>query len=190
MDHKGQRDPSAHLKEPHFEEVEIPLSPVFRSPKEERLWEYPVSQEQLVTTLTWAYAHSLSQLPIFHSLPLTTKRKPRIFTISEETFVVPSLEDIVLESLPSIDTPWEEILEDSSSIGNPWLVLENPSKECSEETFNQNILIHNMGNDPPPGGNPPLPHPQGRNHLYRLLRVGISRHLLREYPLPGSHRMP
>lgn len=29
MDRKGQRDPSTHLKEPHFEEIETPLSLVF-----------------------------------------------------------------------------------------------------------------------------------------------------------------
>ena len=48
MDHKGQRDPATHLKEPHFEEIETPLSPISGSPKEERLWEYPITQEQPV----------------------------------------------------------------------------------------------------------------------------------------------
>jgi len=60
MDRKGQRDPATHLKEPHFEQIVINLSPVYGSPKEERLWEYPATQEQPVRTLTWAYAHSLS----------------------------------------------------------------------------------------------------------------------------------
>lgn len=99
MDHKGRKDPSAHLEEPHFKEAEVPLSPVFGSPKEERLWEYPIIQEQLVKVLTRAYARSLSQLPIFYSLPLTAKRKPRIFPINEGTYATLSLEDIVLESL-------------------------------------------------------------------------------------------
>jgi len=35
MDHKGWRDPTTHLKEPHHEETETPLSPVFGLPKEE-----------------------------------------------------------------------------------------------------------------------------------------------------------
>ena len=59
MDRKGQRDPATHLKEPNFEETETPLSPVSGSPKEENLWEYPFTQEQLVRTLTQAYAPSL-----------------------------------------------------------------------------------------------------------------------------------
>ena len=83
-----------------------------------RLWEYHVTQEQPVRVLTRAYACSISQFPFFHSLPPTTKRKTRIFTLSEETFEAPSLEDIMLESLQSIDTPWEEIPEDALSEGN------------------------------------------------------------------------
>lgn len=82
MDRKVRRDPATHLKEPHFEETKTPLSPVSRSPKEERLWEYPVTQEELVREITRAYTFSFSQLPIFHSLPPTTKRKPRILTLS------------------------------------------------------------------------------------------------------------
>ena len=115
MDRKGRKDPSTHLEEPHFEEIDVHLSPVFGLPKEERLWEYPVTQEQPVRALTRAYARSLSQLPIFHSLTLTAKRNSRIFPINEETFAAPSLEDIVLESMQSIDTPWEEIPEDPLS---------------------------------------------------------------------------
>ena len=118
MDRKGQRDPTTHLKEPHFEETMTPLSPVSGPPKEERLWEYPVTQEQLVRALTRAYTHSLSQLPIFHSLSHKTKRKPRIFTLSEDTSTTTSLEDIVLEPLQSMDTSWEKILEDFPSKGN------------------------------------------------------------------------
>jgi len=136
---------------------------VFGSPKEERLWEYLVTQEQPVRVLTHAYARSLSQLPIFPSLPPTAKRKPRIYHINEETFAAPSLEDIMLESLRSIDTPWEEILKDPPSKGNPWPDLENPNEEHSGETFNQDLHIHSMANVPPPGGNPPLPPPPGGN---------------------------
>lgn len=51
MDCEGQIDPSSHSKKHHFEE--------------ETLWEYPVTQEQLVKRLTQAYTRSLSQLPIF-----------------------------------------------------------------------------------------------------------------------------
>jgi len=105
--------------------------------------------------LTQAYARSLSQLPIFHSLPPTTKRKPRIFTLSEDTSTTTSLEDIVLESLQSIDTPWEEIPEDSPSKGNSSLDFENPNGEAS----NQNFPIHNMANVPPRCGNQPPPPP-------------------------------
>ena len=128
MDCRGRKDHSTLLKEPHFEETETPLSPVSGSPKEERLWEYLVTQEEPVRTLTRAYARSLSQLPIFHSLPPKTKRKPRIFTLSEDTSATTSLKDIVLESLQSIDTHWEEIPEDSPSKGNSlldfcWVVL-------------------------------------------------------------------
>jgi len=43
MDRRGRIDHSTHLKEPHFEETETPLSPISGSPKEERLWEYPVT---------------------------------------------------------------------------------------------------------------------------------------------------
>ena len=60
MDCKGRRDPATHLKELHFEETKAPLSPISWSPKEERLWDYPVTQEQPVRTLTRAYARSLS----------------------------------------------------------------------------------------------------------------------------------
>ena len=91
MDHEGRKDPSSHSKKPHF--------------KEETLWEYPVTQEKPVRILTRAYTRSLSQLPIFHSLPPTTKRKPRICSINEETSAARSLEDIVLESLQSINAP-------------------------------------------------------------------------------------
>ena len=52
MDRKGRKDHIAHLEETHSEEAEIPLSPVFGSPKEERLWEYPVTQEQPIRVLT------------------------------------------------------------------------------------------------------------------------------------------
>lgn len=79
--------------------------------------------------------------------------------------MAPSLEDIVLESLQSIDTPWEEIPEDPLSEGNPWPDLGNPNKEHLKETFNQNLPIHNMANVPPPSGNPPLPPPPGGNLL-------------------------
>ena len=61
---------------------------------------------------------------------------PRVFPISEETSATPSLEDIVLESLQSIKTPWEEIPEDSPSKINPRLNFENPNKERLKETFN------------------------------------------------------
>lgn len=159
MNRKGQRDPATHLKEPHFEETETPLSPISRSPREERLWDYPVTQEQLVITLTRAFARSLSRLPIFHSLPSKTKRKPRIFTLSEDTSVSTSLKDIMLESLQSIDTPWEEIPEDSPSKGISSLDFENPDGEAS----NQNFPIHNMANVPPPGGNQPPPPPRSGN---------------------------
>ena len=60
MDRKGRRDPATHLKEPHFEETYVTLSPMFGSPKEKRLWGYPVTQEQPVRVLTRAYACSLS----------------------------------------------------------------------------------------------------------------------------------
>jgi len=106
-----------------------------------------------------AYARSLSQLPIFHSLPPKTKRKPRIFTLSEDTSVATSLEDIVLESLQSIDTPWEEIPKDSPSKGNSLLDFENPNGEVS----NQNYTVHNMAKIPSPGGNQPIPPPLGGN---------------------------
>lgn len=165
MDHKGKKDHSTHLKEPHFEEIDTPLSLVSEWPKEDRLWEYPITQEQAVKTLTQSYARSLSQLPIFHSLPPKTKRNPRIFTLSEDTYVATSLEDIVIESLQIINTPWEEIHEDSPSRGNPSLDFENPNGEAS----NQNFPIHNMANVPPRCGNQP--------------------HLLREHSLPGLHRM-
>ena len=128
MDCKGRKDTSSHFEKPHFEETEIPLSLVLGSPEEETLWEYPITQEQPVRVLTCAYACSLSQLPIFHSLPLTTKRKPRICPINDETSAAPSLEDIVLESLQSIDTPWEEIPKDPLSEGNPWPYLGNHNK--------------------------------------------------------------
>lgn len=120
VDCKGRKDTSSHSKKPHFEE--------------ETLWEYPIIQEQLVRVLTRAYARSLSQLPIFHSLPPTTKRKPRIYSINKETSAAPSLEDIMLYSLQSIDTPWEEISEDPLSEGNPWPDLGNPNKESLKET--------------------------------------------------------
>lgn len=74
---------------------------------------------------------------------------PRIFTLSKDTSATTSLKDIVLESLQSIDTPWEEILEDSPSKGNSSLDFENPNGEAS----NQNFTIHNMASVPPPGGN-------------------------------------
>ena len=114
MDCKGRKDTSSHFEKPHFEE--------------ETLWEYPVTQEQPVKMLTRAYTRSLSQLPIFHSLPPTIKRKPRIYSINKETSTAPSLEDIVLESLQSIDTPWEEIPKDPLSEGNPWPYLGNHNK--------------------------------------------------------------
>lgn len=163
MDHKCRKDHSTHLKDPHFKETKVPLSLVFGSPEEERLWEYLVTQEQPVRVLTHAYDRSLSQLPIFHSLPLTVKIKPRILPINEETSTTPSLEDIVLDSLQSINTSWEEIPEDPPSEGNPWSDLENHNKERLKETFNQNLPIHNMANVPPPGGNLPLPPPPGGN---------------------------
>ena len=40
MDREGRKDPSSHLEKPHFEE--------------ETLWEYLVTQEQLVRVLTRA----------------------------------------------------------------------------------------------------------------------------------------
>lgn len=136
MDRKGQKYPSSHLGKPHFEETEIPLSPMFGSPEEETLSKYPITQEQPVRVLTRDYTRSLSCLPIFHSLPPTTKRRPRIYSINEEISATLSLEDIVLESLQSIDTPWEEIRKDPLFEGNPWPDLGNPNKECLEETFN------------------------------------------------------
>ena len=59
----------------------------------------------------------------------------------------------MLDSLQSIDTPWEEIPEDPLSEGNPWPNLGNPNKERLEDTFNQNLPIHNMANVPLLGGN-------------------------------------
>jgi len=161
MDHRGRKDHSTHLKKPHFEETEIPLSPLSGSTKEDRLWEYPVTQEQPVRTVTRSYSHSLSQLPIFHSLPPTTKRKPRIFTLSEDTSATTSLEDIVLEFLQSIDHPWEEIPKDSPSKGNSSLDFENPNGEAS----NRNFPVHNMANVPPLGGNQRPPPRLGGNQL-------------------------
>lgn len=108
---------------------------------------------------TWAYTHSLSQLPIFQSLHLIIKRKPRIFTLREDTSVATSLAVIVLESLQSMDTPWEEIPEDWPSRGNSSLDFENLNGESS----NQNFLVHSMANVPPPGGNQPPPPPLGGN---------------------------
>ena len=105
MDSEGQKDPSSHSKKPHF--------------KEETLWEYLVTQEQPVRRLTWAYTRSLSQLPIFQSLPSIAKRKPRVYHINEETSTTPSIKDVVLDSFKSINSPWEEIPEDSLSKGNP-----------------------------------------------------------------------
>lgn len=99
MDRKDQKDPSSHLEKLHFEETKIPLGHVLRSLEEETLWEYPVTQEQPVRVLTQAYTCSLSQFPIFHSLPPTTRRKPRICSINEKTSATLSLKDIVLESL-------------------------------------------------------------------------------------------
>jgi len=60
MDCKGRKDPSSHLEKPHFEETKIPLSLMFGSPKEERLWEYPFTQEQPIRLLTRAYDRFLS----------------------------------------------------------------------------------------------------------------------------------
>lgn len=71
MDCEGQKGPSSHSERLHF--------------KEETLWEYLVTQEQLVRRLTQAYARSLSQRHIFQSLPLMAKRKPRVYQINEET---------------------------------------------------------------------------------------------------------
>lgn len=59
----------------------------------------------------------------------------------------------MLESLQSINTNWEEISQDPPSKGNPWPDSGNPNKLCLEETFNQNIPIHNMVNVPLLGGN-------------------------------------
>jgi len=97
------------------------------------------------------------------SFPLSTPHLS-LFT-SEETSTKPSLEDILLESLQNMDTPWEEIIEDSPSKGNPWLDLENPNKERLEEAFNQNLPIHNMASVPPLGGNLPLLPPPSGNPL-------------------------
>lgn len=124
--------------------------------EEETLWEYPVTQEQPVRRITRAYACSLSNLPIFQYLSPTTKRKQRVYHINEETSEAPSLEDIVLDYLQSINSPWEEIPEDSPSEGNPSSDWENPSKE----TLNQNIPILDMTNIPQSGGNQ-LPPPLG-----------------------------
>lgn len=163
MDCKVRKYPFAHLEEPHLEEAKVPLSPMFGSPKEERLWGYLVTQEQPIKVLTHAYAHSLSQLPIFHYLPLTTKINPRICPINDKTSTTPSLEDLLVESLQTIKTPWEEILKDPLSKGNPWLALGNTKKEHPGGTLNQNIPNHNMASVPPLGGNQrPLP-PPGRN---------------------------
>lgn len=96
---------------------------------------------------------------MFHYLPPKTKRKSRIFTLSEDTSIATSLEDVVLESLQSINTPWEEILEDYPTKGNSSLDFENPNREAS----NQNFPIHSMANVPPPGGNRPPPPPSGGN---------------------------
>ncbi len=170
------------MEEPHFEEVEIPLSPVFGSPKEERLWEYPVIHKQPVRVLTRAYPHSLSQLPIFHSLPLTTKRKPRIFPINEETSAAPSLEDIVLESLQSINTPWEEIPEDSPSESNPWSNL-----DPNGENLNQHIPLLDMANIPQGGGNKPPPPPRALPPWLTQDAVEIPGKQPEEYP--GSSRL-
>ena len=60
--------------------------------------------------------------------------------MSEDTSATTSLEDIVLESFQSIDTPLEEIPEDSPPKGNSSLYFENPIGEAS----NQNFPIHNM----------------------------------------------
>ena len=60
MDRKGSKDHSSHLEKPHF--------------KEKTLWEYPITKEQPVIVLTSTYTCSLSPLPIFNSLPPTTKR--------------------------------------------------------------------------------------------------------------------
>jgi len=91
MDFEGRKDPSSHSEKPHF--------------KEETLWEYPGTQEQPVIRLTWAYSRSLSQLPIFQSLLLIAKRNPRVYHINKETSATLFLEDIVLNSLQSIDFP-------------------------------------------------------------------------------------
>lgn len=95
MDCEGRKDHSTHCEEPHFEEKNIPLSLASGSPKEESLWQYHVTREKPVRRLTRSYIHSLSQLPIFQSLPLTKKMKPRVFHINKETYAAHSLEDIV-----------------------------------------------------------------------------------------------
>ena len=142
MDCEGWKDPSSHSEKPHF--------------KEETLWEYPITQEQPVKRLTQSYTRSLSQLPIFQSLPPIAKRKPGVYHINEETSASPSLEDIMLDSFQSIDSPWEEIPKDSPSEGNLWPDLEDPNKE----TLNQNIPILDVANIPQLGGNQ-LPPPPG-----------------------------
>lgn len=62
----------------------------------------------------------------------------------------------MFNSLQSINSPWEEIPEDSPFEGNPLPDLENPN----EEALNQNIPILDMANNPPLGGNQ-IPPPPG-----------------------------
>lgn len=79
-----------------------------------------------------------------HSFPITTpylsvftsdnKKKPRICSINVETFVAPSLEDIVLEPLQSINTHYEEIPEDPLSEGNPWPDLGSLNKALKKSS--------------------------------------------------------
>ena len=120
MDCEGRKYPSSHSEKPRFEE--------------ETLWEYPVTQEQPVIRLTRAYTHSLSNLPIFQSLPPIAKRKTRVYHINEETSAALLLKILCL-ILYRVSTPLgKKFLRIPLLKANPGLIWKILTEKTSTRT--------------------------------------------------------
>jgi len=99
---------------------------------------------------TYSGLHSFPiKSPYLSVITSDSKKKDTGLSHKRRDIRSPSLEDIVLDSLQSIDSPWEEIPEDSPSESKPWPDLENPNGK----NLHQNIPILDMAIIPQPGGN-------------------------------------
>ena len=66
-------------------------------------------QVEEVQILTQSIARRLGKLPIIHSIPRRKRHPRKVQQIDENTYIAPSLKDLVIESLQNIEEEWDEL---------------------------------------------------------------------------------